>query len=137
MKFEFLEIPSREPGRPSARRPYIQVRILHGNKFQDLICLVDSGADLCLFPAKIGEILGIDVQSGRREEIGGIAEIPIAAYIHSVRVIVRGLSGVDVEAGFTESRGVRAGILGQVGFFDKYRITFERYKNWVDIADRP
>jgi hypothetical protein len=135
MKFEFLEIPSRDPNKPSARRPYIPIRILHGNNFQDLICLVDSGADLCLFPAKIGEILGIEVESGRKERIGGIAETPIVAYVHSVRLIVRGLSGVDVEAGFTESRGIRTGILGQRGFFDKYRITFQRSRNWVDIAE--
>lgn len=99
------------------------------------MCLVDSGADLCLFPSKIGEILGIEVDRGRKERIGGIAETPIIAYVHSVRLIVRGLSGVDVEVGFTESRGVRTGILGQNGFFDKYRITFQRSRNWVDIAE--
>ncbi len=135
MKFDYLEIPSREPGKPSARRPYIPIRILHGDKFQDLMCLVDSGADLCLFPAKIGELIGIDLESGKKEQIGGIAETPIVAYIHSVRLIVRGLSGVDVEAGFTESRGIRAGILGQRGFFDKYKITFARSRNWLDIAE--
>lgn len=135
MKFDYLEIPSREPGKPSARRPYIPIRILHGDKFQDLRCLVDSGADLCLFPAKIAELIGIDIESGKEEQIGGIAETPIVAYIHSVRLIVRGLSGVDVEAGFTESRGIRTGILGQTGFFDKYRITFQRSRNWVDIAE--
>lgn len=135
MKFEFLEIPSRDPNKPSARRPYIPIRILHGNNFQDLMCLVDSGADLCLFSSKIGEILGIDVNSGRREQIGGIAEAPIAAYVHTVRLIVRGLGGVDVEAGFTESRGIRTGLLGQIGFFDRYRITFQRSRNWVDIAE--
>jgi hypothetical protein len=135
MKFDYLEIPSREPGKPSARRPYIPIRILHGNKFQDLMCLVDSGADLCLFPAKIGELLAIDIESGRTEQIGGIAEAPIVAYIHTVRLIVRGLSGVDVEAGFTESKGIRAGILGQIGFFDKYKITFERSRNWIDISE--
>ena len=85
------------------------------------MCLVDSGADLCLVPAKIGEILGINIESGSREEIGGIAETPIV--------------GVDVVAGFTESKGVRAGILGQRDFFDKYRITFQRSRNWIDIAE--
>lgn len=135
MKFDFLEIPSRDPNTPSVRRPYIPIRILSGNNFQDLMCLVDSGADLCLFPSKIGEILGIEVESGRRERIGGIAETPIVAYVHPVRLIVRGLSGVDVEAGFTASSGIRAGILGQIGFFDKYRITFQRSRNWVDIAE--
>lgn len=99
------------------------------------MCLVDSGADLCLFPAKIGELIGIDIESGKKEQIGGIAENPIVAYIHSVRLIVRGLSGVDVEAGFTESKGIRAGILGQVGFFDKYKITFERSRNWIDVSE--
>ncbi len=135
MKFEYLEIPSREHGKPSARRPYIPIRILYGARFQDLMCLVDSKADLCLFPAKIGEILGIDLETGTREEIGGIAESPIVAYIHPVRLIVRGLSGVDVDAGFTESAGIRAGILGQIGFFDKYRITFQRNRNWVDVSE--
>lgn len=135
MKFEYLEIPNRKPGKPSARRPYIPIRIVHDNKFQDLMCLVDSGADLCLFPAKIGELIGIDIESGKKEQIGGIAENPIVAYIHSVRLIVRGLSGVDVEAGFTESKGIRAGILGQVGFFDKYKITFERSRNWIDVSE--
>jgi hypothetical protein len=99
MKFDYLEIPSRDPGKQSARRPYIPIRILYGNKFQDLLCLVDSGADLCLFPAKIGELLGIDIERGKKEQIGGIAETSIVAYIHPVRLIVRGLSGVDVEAG--------------------------------------
>jgi hypothetical protein len=135
MKFNYLEIPSRQPGRPPARRPYVPIRLLYGQRFQDMICLVDSGADLCLFPSKIGEILGIDIEGGTKEEIGGISEFPILAYIHSVRLIVRGLSGVDVQAGFTESRGIRAGILGQIDFFDKYRITFQRKSNWVDIAD--
>lgn len=135
MKFDYLEIPSRDPDKPSARRPYVPIRILNGDKFQDLRCLVDSGADLCLFPAKIGELIGIDIERGKEEQIGGIAEAPIVAYIHSVRLIVHGLSGVDVEAGFTESRGIRTGILGQIGFSDKYRITFQRSRNWIDIAE--
>ncbi len=34
-------------------------------------------------------------------------------------------AGLDLEAGFTEARGVGA-ILGQTGFFDRHRIVFER-----------
>lgn len=137
MKFNYLEIPSSDPTKPPARRPYVVIRLVCGSSFQDLWCLVDSGADVCLFPSSIGRLVGIDVESGRKGEIGGIAEQPIAVYYHSLRLIVKGLSGVDVEAGFTDSKGVRTGILGQKGFFDNYKIVFERYKNTVDIADKP
>lgn len=132
MKFSYIEIPSSDPTKPPARRPYVVIRLLCGSSFQDLWCLVDSGADVCLFPSSIG----IDVESGRKGQIGGIAEQAVAVYYHSVRLIVRGLSGVDVEAGFTDSKGVRTGILGQKGFFDNYKIVFERYKDTIDIADK-
>jgi hypothetical protein len=43
---------------------------------------------------------------------------------------------VSIVAGFTESDGV-AGLLGQTGFLDNYRVTFELYKWQFEIANKP
>ena len=32
--------------------------------------LIDSGADRCVFPAVIGEMIGYDIESGEREDVG-------------------------------------------------------------------
>lgn len=136
MKFSYIEIPSRHPTVSRTRRPYLPIRLIHANSFQDLWCLVDSGADVCLLPASIGRLIGIDIENGRRGEIGGVGDQPITVYYHPIRMIVSSLSGVDLEAAFTDSKGVRTGILGQAGFFDHYRITFERYRNTLDVSER-
>lgn len=57
MKFNYIEIPSSDPTKPRARRPYVVIRLLCGSSLQDLWCLVDSGADVCLFRFSIGRLI--------------------------------------------------------------------------------
>jgi len=40
---------------------------------------------------------------------------------------------IKIEAGFTDSPGVHA-ILGQADFFQHFKITFERYKERMEIT---
>jgi len=63
----------------------LQARLFNGAKQQDLVCLVDSGADDCLFPASIAKSLGIDLKSGERKEYSGIAGT-VEAYIHVIEI---------------------------------------------------
>ena len=64
----------------------------------------------------------------------GLAGPRILAYIHKIKMHILGLSGsIEIEAGFTESPGVSA-ILGQEGFFDAYRIKFERDRGIIEIT---
>lgn len=96
---------------------------------------MDSGADDCLFHASVGRSLGIDVGSGRRKILGGIAG-SIEAYIHPIEIQVQDFDErVAIEAGFTESDGVDA-ILGQTGFFENFRICFERYRWRIEVTSR-
>ena len=44
-------------------RPVIPIKVKNGIKEIGYQVLVDSGADLCLFDAQIGEFLGVDVKS--------------------------------------------------------------------------
>ncbi|HSP62935.1 MAG TPA: retropepsin-like aspartic protease [Pyrinomonadaceae bacterium] len=114
----------------------LQVTLFNGTKRQQIVCLVDSGADECLFHASIARSLGIDVESGRYKEFDGIAG-GIEAYIHPVEIQIQDFAEqVKIEAGFTESEGVHA-ILGQAGFFENFRICFARYRRRIEVGNRP
>ena len=57
--------------------------------------------------------------------------------MHMIGIQIQDLpERIEIEAGFTESDGVDA-ILGQAGFFEKFRICFERYRWKIEIASRP
>ena len=45
------------PGRRSVLRPRIRVRVRHRDRFVDILALIDSGADDCLFPIGIANLL--------------------------------------------------------------------------------
>jgi len=100
---------------------------------QQVICLVDSGADESLFHSSIARNLGIEIETGIYKRFDGIAGT-LEAYMHPIDVEVQGFSErVTIEIGFTESEGVDA-ILGQMGFFDNHTICFDRRRGRMEIA---
>ncbi len=61
----------------------------------------------------------------------------IEAYIHPLEIQLQDFpERVNIKAGFTESEGVHA-ILGQAGFFENFKICFERKRWRIEISDRP
>lgn len=113
----------------------LQLTLFNGTKHRELVCLVDSGADDCLFHASIGRSLGIDVETGTYMKFDGIAG-SIEAYMHPIEIQIQDFpERVKIKAGFTESDGVHA-ILGQAGFFENFKICFERYRWKIEITDR-
>jgi hypothetical protein len=79
------------------------------------------------------EARGIDIESGREGEVSGIGAQPVTVYFHPVHITVLRLASLDVEAAFGYS--IRYGILGQSGFFDRFKVIFERQRNVIDIID--
>ena len=135
-RFDYRKIPDYTlPRRQWVKRPMLQVTLFNGERRQTVISLVDSGADDCLFHSSIGDRLGIDVESGQLKSYEGIAEgHPIDAYLHIIELQVQDFSErISIQAGFTHAEGVH-GLLGQAGFFQNYRIIFERYRGclWVE-----
>jgi hypothetical protein len=135
--FDYRKIPNHAvPRKRWIKRPMLQVTLLNGTKRQQIVCLVDSGADESLFHASIARSLGIVVESGQYKQFDGIAG-SIEAYIHPVEIQIQDFAErVKIEAGFTESAGVHA-ILGQAGFFENFRICFERYRWRIEVCNRP
>ena len=86
MKFGYFKFPLSERSEfweRSILRPVIPIDITIGKITVGYAALIDSGADFCIFDAEIGEYLGIDIISGKREEFGGIQDRGTAfVYFH-------------------------------------------------------
>lgn len=135
MKFPYVKLPSRNPRRPWIARPIIPIILKNAGMVSDPIgALVDSGADQCLFHADIGRSLGLKLEDGVPHKFSGIEGGVVTTYLHKITIQIVGTSrSIEVIAGFSESTGIAA-ILGQEGFFDAYKITFQRSKDRIEIG---
>jgi len=137
MKFRYIKIPTRDPRRKWISRPIIPV-ILSAQKgvvarSVNVDALLDSGADKCLFNAEIGEALGLELEKGERETFSGIEGGRLFVFIHEVYIQVAGIDRTTkVEAGFVRGLNISA-IVGQDGFFDSFRVSFEKDRNIIEI----
>jgi hypothetical protein len=118
-------------------RPVIPIKIKHENCSVVYEVLVDSGADLCIFDAEIGEILGLIITKGKKDIVGGIAGQTASYYIHPVSIEVGGYS-YRTEVGFLPSvaGGFNYGVVGQKGFFDIFVVKFDLLKEQIVLKRR-
>lgn len=113
--------------------PIVPTSILY-REFESRVfgAMVDSGAEVTLFQASLGERLGIPVRSGPSEIYQGFtgkdAEL---TYFHQVRLRVAGTT-ITTVVGFCYALPVNA-LLGRVGFFDHFKITFDPLRRGMQI----
>ena len=114
-------------------RPVIPIKLKNKDLEIGYEILVDSGADICIFDAQMGEIIGIDVKKGKPMEVFGVGGKASVYYLHKVGIVVGGHK-YDIEAGFMPNvaGGVMPyGIVGQKGFFDIFVVKFDLLKKRV------
>lgn len=121
---------------PGILRPVIPIEIIYKNSSIHYEVLVDSGADFCIFDSQIGQLLGIDIQSGKKQEVGGITGTRENYYVHPVTIKVGGWSHM-IEAGFLPNIAhFGYGVVGQNGFFDIFVVKFDLVKEEIELKKR-
>jgi hypothetical protein len=120
------------PHRTSVLRPRIRVRLLHKNRFIDLLALVDSGADDCIFPIEVATELGLPLKKENTNHYAGIGSGHISAAFTHVQFAVPGEPPFTLYAGFSDAPSV-VPILGQAGFFDRVDVTFRKQKGLIEL----
>jgi hypothetical protein len=120
MRFRYTEIPNHQDPQKPFRRPYLIVRLINGDRHKDVISLVDSGADVCLFHSDIGRMLGFEIEAAPKLAFQGVSGAKEVAYLHRVDLAVRGLNAITLDVGFTNSMAAGTGLLGQRGFFEQF-----------------
>lgn len=141
MDFKYKKFPfdpSNTPftGTKNALRPVIEIEFEYEKGKFKYFVLIDSGADYCIFHAAIGELLGLKIEEGRPLTFYGTSGEPQKAYFHKVKFKVGGHDH-ECEVGFSrEMEQLAYGILGQIGFFDKWNVKFEYEKENIEIKPK-
>lgn len=132
------------PNGETITRPVIPILIRNprNNEAIDYEALVDSGADRCVFPSEIGEMIGINIEAGEQHYVSGVVEgerRPL--YMHPIEITPGGYWASRVlhtTAGFMpDLSDCGHGLLGQRGFFDNISfVKFRGHKGIVEIGSR-
>lgn len=137
LRYDYRKFPAEPsqafPRRFSAIRPVIPIQLTRGEKRVRYLAIIDSGADLCIFHAEIGELLGITVESGKLLQFSGISNAQLTAYFHDIKLEVGGYK-LDCYVGFSRDLGnLPYGLLGQLGFFNLFDILFDYSKERIEL----
>jgi len=117
-------------------RPVIPIEISHNGNVIAYEALVDSGADMCIFDAQLGEALGLNVYDGEENKVYGITGTLENYYIHPVTINIGGYK-FNIKAGFLPNIARMAyGIVGQKGFFDLFIVKFDYKKEEIELKSR-
>ena len=134
MRFRYTHIQNHQDPHKPFNRPYLIVRLRNGDRYKDVISLVDSGADICLFHSDIGRMLKIEIEAAPELAFEGVSGVREVAYLHRVDLVVRGLSSITLDVGFTNSMAVGTGLLGQRGFFEQFQINFQLNQKSFEVG---
>ncbi len=95
----------------------LQAKLKLKDQSLDLQVKVDTGASCCLFERRVGEALGLDIETGMRQ-LFGTATGTFIGYGHEIT-----LSVAEFEFGtivfFASDAEIRRNILGRFGWLDR------------------
>lgn len=124
------------PNRQFVHRPVIDVLLMFGKKSIEYQVLIDSGADFCIFHTEMADILGIPVANGKKITFYGTGGTAQTAYFHNVQIEVEGWP-MELYCGFSsDMKSLPYGILGQTGFFDRFKIEFDYRVKRIELKPK-
>lgn len=115
----------------SVHFPLVYLKLQHNGR--EVICnsVIDSGAHSCIFPYSMGEELGLNVDRGKRGDVYGGETV----FYWEINVVLEDHAHFPLYAGFSkEGDDRKSGLLGQLGFFDKFDIQFNLSNNQIVLS---
>jgi Aspartyl protease len=126
-KFAVPSTPAFPNGR-TAERPVVRVALQNGTLRLSCYAIVDSGADHCVFPRSFMQTLGLDPLTSPVEITSGVGNPSVPTHFAQVTLDL-GVAQLPMYVGFTTGMDqLGLGLLGQTGFFESFKVTFD-YKN--------
>ncbi len=121
---KFLNIPFSKFGPQDIYRPWLPVTFInpHTKKKLQILGLIDTGADECALPANLSPLLGHNLQSGFKKEIG-TGNGKAIAYSHTMQIEMGDFRVPDVLIDFMPNLHVP--LLGVKSFLSNFIITID------------
>ena len=109
------------------------IGLSHKDNKENIICLVDSGADNNLFPADFGRRIGLKIEDGKPGSTAGITDEKMVTYKHKVKLWVNEKS-FYVPVDFCDGFNHATPLLGQKGFFDLFnKVVFKKEEKIFEL----
>jgi len=119
-----------------AKRPFLIVKLRNRQNELNCLAIVDSGADHCVFPRSFMQPLGLDALTAPVDMTSGVGSNSVPTHYCNVTIDL-GVTNFQVYPGFTAGMDQHGlGLLGQQGFFDKFKITFD-YVGGLFVLETP
>lgn len=135
MKFKYTSTLTSDTKGHLLKRPVLKLELTTtgGRKIYP-IGLVDSGADLTLVNIQYAKELGIDVSALKEKSMRGIDEGTVTTFLATfpIKPVELG-EEIIVPACYVDSKNVDV-LIGQEGFFDAYKIKFEKDHDTFEIT---
>jgi hypothetical protein len=125
----FEKLAGYDPGRPGVTVP---VELGLGQRSVACEARVDTGATYCVFARRLGEELGLDVETGIRQLIG-TAMGAFTTYHHSVTLTTLGYA-FDAVVCFAAAESFESNVLGSHGFLDRVRLGLVDYEGKLYLS---
>lgn len=111
--------------------PILEVKVSKNNVSAFVDGLLDSGALVSLFTKNLADALNIKIEEGRKEFLGSIGK-PITIFIHDLEFEVLGKK-FTCPVAFSKEFEADFNIIGRLGFFEHFIITFDDKNNKLKI----
>ncbi len=100
--------------------PFVPIRLSINYRISQssINCLLDTGADVNLFPATMATSLGVNLKKGKLTEHLGIGDTSLLAYRHKVKIFVEGYSFITF-ADFSAQQNLP--LLGRITFGEHFK----------------
>jgi predicted aspartyl protease len=114
--------------------PVLDVTLIGPGGEDDLVAIIDTGAEFSLFDGQRARAIGLELTAGRRLSMGGLTG-QLTAYIHEVDLEIFG-AHFRCEVAFSELAIPRE-LVGRHTFFTQVRIAFREGISAVYFDPRP
>lgn len=116
-------------------RPFIPLTLRYRQRSFKIKALVDSGADFCLFDGELLQLLAphLDLSTLEQINVSGVSGTAPGYVTHLEIGVAETFISVPAVFSFEFSPDEFGGLAGQLGFFDAFKILFDRVNKSLEL----
>ncbi|HXD31657.1 MAG TPA: aspartyl protease family protein [Pyrinomonadaceae bacterium] len=111
---------------------FLPITLHRGDLSANFEAQVDTGASCCIFERRVGENLGLTIESGFRQNINTVTGA-FTTYGHTVVVSVLGIA-FEAIVYFAEAADFNRNVLGRAGWLDRVKLGLVYHENEVYLG---
>lgn len=113
----------------------LEASLIYKHKRAPLLFLVDSGADYTHVDKDVALWLGVSLEKAEVIASHPIKGNVFKSYLFPTKIDISGHQ-LTIPICYTKGLGLYRMVIGQEGFFDKFRVVFEKYKNRFELTPK-